>query len=186
MVLVCCCIFSECLNLVCLYAIYFIIRGMSKIPKHNLKVSMFDSLNGVNIKDNVSGYLLSPFSFSYTVASATGLRIERSWVQSPQESPCCVLEQDTRLPTVLVKPRKRWLRHDMNEKLLTGTLSLNTNKLSHYRVSTHVSTAYQDTKGTSRVRRTYVSIRSSYSSIRSSYSSYAEVLRFFKCALKCS
>ena len=50
--------------------------------------------------------------------------------------------------------------------------------LSHYRVSTHVSTAYQDTKGTSRVRRTYVSIRSSYSSIRSSYSSYAEVLRF--------
>ena len=56
--------------------------------------------------------------------------------------------------------------------------------LSHYRVSTHVSTAYQDTKDTSRVRRTYVSIRSSYSSIRSSYSSYAEVLRFFKCALK--
>ena len=42
--------------------------------------------------------------------------------------------------------------------------------LSHYRVSTHVSTAYQDTKGTSRVRRTYVSTRSSYSSIRSSYS----------------
>ena len=56
--------------------------------------------------------------------------------------------------------------------------------LSHYRVSTHVSTAYQDTKGTLRVRRTYVSIRSSYSSIRSSYSSYAEVLRFFKRALK--
>ena len=39
---------------------------------------------------------------------------------------------------------------------------------------------YQDTKGTLRVRRTYVSIRSSYSSIRSSYSSYAEVLRFLK------
>ena len=32
------------------------------------------------------------------------------------------------LPTVLVKPRKRWLRPDMTEKLLTGTLSLNTNK----------------------------------------------------------
>ena len=56
--------------------------------------------------------------------------------------------------------------------------------LSHYRVSTHVSTAYQDTKGTSRVRRTYVSIRSSYSSIRSSYSSYAEVLRFLCVHLK--
>ena len=30
------------------------------------------------------------------------------------------------LPTVLVKPRKRWLRSDMTEKLLTGSLSLNT------------------------------------------------------------
>ena len=56
--------------------------------------------------------------------------------------------------------------------------------LSHIRVSTHVSTAYRDTKGTSHVRRGYVGIRSSYSSIRSSYSSYAEVLRFFMCALK--
>ena len=56
--------------------------------------------------------------------------------------------------------------------------------LSHIRVSTHVSTAYRDTKGTSHVRRRYVGIRSSYSSIRSSYSSYAEVLRFFMCALK--
>ena len=33
------------------------------------------------------------------------------------------------LPTVLVKPRKRWLRPDMTEKLLTGTLSLNTNEV---------------------------------------------------------
>ena len=56
--------------------------------------------------------------------------------------------------------------------------------LSHIRVSTHVSTAYRDTKGTSHVRRRYVGIRSSYSSISSSYSSYAEVLRFFMCALK--
>ena len=56
--------------------------------------------------------------------------------------------------------------------------------LSHIRVSTHVSTAYRDTKGTSHVRRRYVGIRSSYSSIRSSYSSYAKVLRFFMCALK--
>ena len=55
--------------------------------------------------------------------------------------------------------------------------------LSHIRVSAHVSTAYRDTKGTSHVRRRYVGIRSSYSSIRSSYSSYAEVLRFFMCAL---
>ena len=47
--------------------------------------------------------------------------------------------------------------------------------LSYYCVSTHVSTAYQYTKGPSRVRLTYVSIRSSYSTIRSSY---AEVLRF--------
>ena len=34
----------------------------------------------------------------------------------------------TKLPTVLVKPRKCWLRPDMTEKMLTGTLSLNTNK----------------------------------------------------------
>ena len=32
------------------------------------------------------------------------------------------------LPTVLFKPRKRWLRPDLTEKLLTGTLSLNTKK----------------------------------------------------------
>ena len=31
-------------------------------------------------------------------------------------------------PKVLVIPRKRWLHPDMTEKLLTGTLSLNTNK----------------------------------------------------------
>ena len=35
-------------------------------------------------------------------------------------------------PTVLDKPRKRWLRPDMTEKLLTGTLSLNTNKLRYF------------------------------------------------------
>ena len=56
--------------------------------------------------------------------------------------------------------------------------------LSHIRVSTHVSTAYRDKKGTSHVRRRYVGIRSSYSSIRSSYSSYAEVLRFLCVHLK--
>ena len=31
-------------------------------------------------------------------------------------------------PKVLVIPRKRWLRPDMTEKLLTGTLNINTNK----------------------------------------------------------
>ena len=46
-----------------------------------------------------------------------GLLIEKSWVRSPQASPCCVREQDTLLPTVLVKPRKRWLRPDMTENL---------------------------------------------------------------------
>ena len=36
------------------------------------------------------------------------------------------------LPTVLIKPRKRWLCHDMTEKkMFTGTLSLNTNKIMH-------------------------------------------------------
>ena len=37
--------------------------------------------------------------------------------------------QDTLLPkSTGLLPRKRWLRPDMTEKLLTGTLSLNTNK----------------------------------------------------------
>ena len=40
---------------------------------------------------------------------------------------------------------------------------------------------YQDTKGTSRVRRTYVSRRNSYSSI---CSSYTEALGFFMCTFK--
>ena len=34
-------------------------------------------------------------------------------------------------PKVLVIPRNQRLRPDMNEKLLTGTLSLNTNKQTH-------------------------------------------------------
>ena len=43
--------------------------------------------------------------------------------------PFCVLEQKTLLPEKsLVISRKRWLRPDMTEKLLSGTLSLNTNK----------------------------------------------------------
>ena len=33
---------------------------------------------------------------------------------------------------VLVKPWKQWLCFDMAEKLLTGTLSHNTNKQNHY------------------------------------------------------
>ena len=57
---------------------------------------------------------------------------------------------------------------------LRGVREENVIGLSHIRVSTHVSTAYRDTKGTSHVRRRYVGIRSSYSS-------YAEVLRFYVC-----
>ena len=38
------------------------------------------------------------------------------------------LSKTHQLPTVLVKHRKRWLHPDMAEKLLTGALSLNTNK----------------------------------------------------------
>ena len=38
---------------------------------------------------------------------------------------------------VLVIPRKQWFHPDMTEKLLTGTLSLNTNKQNHWLV--HVS-----------------------------------------------
>ena len=41
-------------------------------------------------------------------------------------------------PKVLVIPRKRWLRPDMTEYLLTGTLSLNTKK-------TQVNSKKQDT-----------------------------------------
>ena len=50
----------------------------------------------------------------------------RGWVRNPPP-PCCVLEQ-LYSQKVLVIPRKQWLSSDMTEKLLTGTLSLNTNK----------------------------------------------------------
>ena len=57
---------------------------------------------------------------------SVGLRSERSGVRN-LPPPCCVLEQDTLLPeSTGYLPRKRWLRPDMTEKLLTGTLSLNT------------------------------------------------------------
>ena len=42
--------------------------------------------------------------------------------------PCCVLSMTLYSSKVLVIPRKRWLHPDMTEKLLTGTLNLNTNK----------------------------------------------------------
>ena len=38
---------------------------------------------------------------------------------------CCVLEQGTYSPKVLVIPRKLWLRPNMTEKLFTGTLRIN-------------------------------------------------------------
>ena len=46
---------------------------------------------------------------------------------NPHRRHCVVsLSKTHQLPTVLVKPRKRWLGPEMTEKLLTGTLSLNT------------------------------------------------------------
>ena len=58
------------------------------------------------------------------VECRTPEREVRGWNLPP---PCCVLEQDTLLPeSTGYLPRKRWLRPDMTEKLLTGTLSLNT------------------------------------------------------------
>ena len=44
-------------------------------------------------------------------------------------SVCCFLEQETFTPQkVLVIPRNRWLRLNMTEKLLTGTLNKNKKK----------------------------------------------------------
>ena len=47
------------------------------------------------------------------------------------------VENQTNQPTHkhLVKPRKRWLCPDMTEKLLTGTLSLNTYKQTNQKVN---------------------------------------------------
>ena len=42
----------------------------------------------------------------------------------PRRHRVVTLSKTHQLPTVLVKSRKRWLRPDMTEKLLTGTLSL--------------------------------------------------------------
>ena len=39
-------------------------------------------------------------------------------------------------PKVMVIPRKRWLRPDVTEKLLTGTLNLNTIKQTHKEILT--------------------------------------------------
>ena len=47
---------------------------------------------------------------------------------------CCVLDHDTSLLESTV-PSKRWLRPDMTEKLLTWTLSPNTNKYNNADVS---------------------------------------------------
>ena len=46
----------------------------------------------------------------------------------------CVMSLSKTLysPKVLVIPRKRWLRPDMMQKLLTWTLSLNTNKQNYF------------------------------------------------------
>ena len=49
--------------------------------------------------------------------------------RTPNREPCVGRHINSLM--FLVKPRKRWLRPDMTEKLLTGTLSLNTNKQSN-------------------------------------------------------
>ena len=51
-------------------------------------------------------------------------------VRAPLGSPCCVIEQDifTPPPKLLVIPKKRWLRTNMNEILFTGTLSIKQTK----------------------------------------------------------
>ena len=68
--------------------------------------------------------------FSSSLGRRGGLVVERrtlerevggGGVRSSLRSPCCILEQDTfTAQKVLVIPRKRWLRPDMTEKLLTG------------------------------------------------------------------
>ena len=53
---------------------------------------------------------------------------------------CRATKKDTFTPRkVLVIPRKRWLHPDMTEKLLTGTLSINTNKKEPQRSQAKVS-----------------------------------------------
>ena len=47
------------------------------------------------------------------------------------------------LPKVLVIPRKLWVCSDITEKLLNGTLSLNTNKQS--RIPAHICLRYANT-----------------------------------------
>ena len=47
--------------------------------------------------------------------------------------PIVSLSKTLYTPKVLVMPRKRWLHPDMTEKLLTGTLSLDTNHdMAHF------------------------------------------------------
>ena len=68
-----------------------------------------------------------------------GLRSERSGggVETYFRRVVC-LSKTLYSPKVLVIPWKRWLRPDMTEKLLTGTLNLNTNKQTN-RQSYHCS-----------------------------------------------
>ena len=88
--------------------------------------------------------LLVSVCFGLTVSASMKIKlsneqtgIERSSRVSDSESRCPWFDPHWRhhvvslskthlLPKVLVKPRKRWLCPNMTEKLLTGTLSLNT------------------------------------------------------------
>ena len=64
------------------------------------------------------------------VVECRALNLE-SWADPHKQHRVVSLSKTYQLPTALVKPRKRWVRPDMTEKLLTGTLSLNTNKINH-------------------------------------------------------
>ena len=59
---------------------------------------------------------------------SVGLRRERLGGGVRNLCPVVSLSKTLFSPKVLVIPRKRWHHPDLTEKLLTGTLSLNTNK----------------------------------------------------------
>ena len=65
--------------------------------------------------------------------------VRRSWVRFPLAAPYCVLGQEILNHRVLVKTQKVGLRPDINEKLLTVTvtLNLNTNKRNNWVWKTH-------------------------------------------------
>ena len=72
--------------------------------------------------------ILSVPGYGEDIGRRSGLMVERRTtgqdvgVRSSLGLPCCILKQDTSISQkVLVIPRKRWLRPDKTENLLTGT-----------------------------------------------------------------